>query len=70
MLFFNLNVVFTKNILNMGLIRVRFTQDFLQEQDFPEKNFRRRKMGHGEENWGDSKFSLHFTHSPGPESLV
>jgi hypothetical protein len=34
----NLNVVFTKIFFKMGLIRVRLPWDFLQEQDFMERN--------------------------------
>jgi hypothetical protein len=42
MFLFNLNVIFTTNFLKMAPIRVRFTQDFLQEQDFTERNLRQR----------------------------
>jgi hypothetical protein len=38
MFIFNLNVVFTTDFLKMAPMRVRFSRDFLQEQDFTESN--------------------------------
>jgi hypothetical protein len=42
MFVFNLKVVFTPDFLKMAPIRVRFSRDFLQEQDFTERNLRQR----------------------------
>jgi hypothetical protein len=42
MFIFNLNGVFTTNFLKMAPIRVRFSPDFLQEEDFTGRNLRQR----------------------------
>jgi hypothetical protein len=55
MFIFNLNVVPQRIFLKMGLISVRFTPGFPPGAGFPREECR-RKMVHGEENWGILNF--------------
>jgi hypothetical protein len=65
MFIFNLNVAFTKNILKMGLMRVRLTPGFPPGAGFPGEEFAPAENGTRRGKLGDSKFSRHFTHSDG-----
>jgi hypothetical protein len=57
MFIFILNVVFTKNILKMGLIRVRFIPGFPPGAGFPGEEFAPAENGTRRGKLGDSSSS-------------